>query len=68
MLKVLATADIKNEPGLQLAGVTGLADGIKKSGNKIKADLTLKEALKNMEAGASNEIKVAIGEINKMIE
>ena len=68
LLKVLTVAGIKKEQGLQLAGLTGLADGIKKSENKIKADPLLKEALKNMEAGSANEIKIAIGEINKLLE
>jgi hypothetical protein len=68
LLKVLTAAGIKKEQGLQLAGLTGLASGIKKSENKIKADPMLKEALKNMEADSANEIKVAVGEISKLLQ
>jgi hypothetical protein len=53
---------------LQLAGLRGLAGGIKKSENKIQADPMLKKALKNMEESSSNEIKAAIGEIEKLLQ
>jgi hypothetical protein len=68
LLKMLTIPEIKKDQGLQLAGLRGLASGIKKSENKIKADPLLKEALKNMEADSSNEVKVAIGEINKLLQ
>ena len=68
LLKMLTGTGIKKGQGLQLAGLTGLASGIKKSENKIKADPMLKVALKNLEADSANEIKVAVGEISKLIE
>jgi hypothetical protein len=68
LLKLLTNAGIKKEQGLQLAALAGLANGIKKSKNKIKADHILKEALKNMEDGSSNEVKAAIGEISKLLQ
>jgi putative membrane-bound dehydrogenase-like protein len=68
LLKVLSTADLKKERGLRLAGLTGLARGMKKPEHKIHADIQLKEALKNMEADPSNEIKAAISEISKLLE
>ncbi|SRR6266540_1146359 len=68
LLKELTIADIKKEQGLQIAGLKGLASGIKKSENKIQADPMLKEALKNIEDGSANEIKAAIGEINKLLQ
>jgi hypothetical protein len=68
LLKLLTAAGIKRGPGLRLAGLTGLAHGIKNSEKKIKADPMLKEALKNMEADSANEIKVAVGEITILME
>ena len=68
LLKVLTTADLKKERGLRLEGLTGLARGMKKSEHKIKADIKLKEALKNLDADSSNEVKVAMSEISKLVE
>ena len=68
LLKVLMAGGIKKEKGLQLTGLTGLASGIKKSENKTGADPLLKEALKNMEADSTREIKEAIEEIRKLLE
>ena len=68
LLKMLTDAGIKKEQGLQLAGLRGLAGGIKKSENKIKADPGFREALKNMADSSSNEIKAVVDEINKWLQ
>jgi hypothetical protein len=68
LLKLLTAMDLKEEQSLQLAGLTGLANGMKKSENKFKADPQLMEALKNIEANSSNEIKIVIEEIRKLLE
>ena len=68
LVKLLAAGGIKKEQGLQLAGLKGLASGIRKSKNKIKADTMLKEELKIFEGDSSSEIKAVVGEINKLIE
>jgi len=68
LLKVLTSADVKKEQIVQLAGLRGVANGIKKSGNKIKAEPVLREALKNLADSSSNEIKAAVGEIYKLME
>ncbi len=68
LLKVLTAAGIKKENGFQLTGLKGLASGIKKSGNKTKADTLLKETLKNMKADSEKEIKEVMEEIGKLME
>ena len=68
LVKLLAAGGIKKEQGLQLAGLKGLASGIRNSKNKIKADTMLKEELKIFEGDSSSEIKAVVGEINKLIE
>jgi hypothetical protein len=65
---MLTDAEIKKEQGLQNAGLRGLASGIEKSGNKIKAEPMLREVLKNMADSSSNEIKAAVEEINKWLQ
>ena len=68
LLKALTNADIRKEQAIQLAGLKGLASGIKKSENKIKSEPMLREALKNIADSSSNETKAVVDEINKLME
>jgi len=68
LLRIVSGSGMKEGKGLQLAGLTGLTKGIKKSGNKIKPDTLLREVLKSMEADSTMEIREALNEIDKLME
>lgn len=62
-LKLLTTED--KEKNWQFAGLTGLAKGLGKSENKLKADVHLKEVLQRLQVDSTNESKEAIKAISK---
>ena len=68
LLELINAPEMKIGRERQLAALTGLKDGIKKSENKIKIDASFRVAANNLKTGAPKEILDAINEIEILLE
>jgi hypothetical protein len=67
-LEVLSVASKGEEKSWRLAGLNGLAKGMKTSANKQKADTHLKEVLHKIQVSSTSQSKEAIQDIGKLLE
>lgn len=63
----LVTLLSKTDKDCQLAGLNGLAKGIRRSENKTEADKTLVKSLQKLEDGAPDNVKNAVGGVRKVL-